>query len=123
MAGTLCNVPTAFLSGDDKAVAEAKALVPDLVGVITKWGLGLEAARSLSPSRARALIQAGAAQACKRVREGRLTPVRISPPYRFEVRVLPGQEASLGGYLKRGAVQLDERTAALETDDPRQVLR
>ncbi len=53
LAGTVYHVPAAFLSGDDKAVAEAQALVPELVGVITKWGLGWEAARSLAPRRAR----------------------------------------------------------------------
>ena len=123
LAGTLFGVPTAFLSGDDKAVAEAQALVPDLVGVATKVGLGLQAARSLSPVRSRALIRAGATEACGRVRAGRIAPVRISPPYRFEVRVLPGQEASLNGYLKRGARPVDDRTAVLETDDPRAVMR
>src|SRR6266542_5794514 len=35
MAGTLFGVPAAFLAGDDKAVAEAQALVPNLVGVAT----------------------------------------------------------------------------------------
>lgn len=123
MAGTLFGVPTAFLSGDDKAVAEALALVPELVAVATKVGLGLEAARSLSPDRARTLIRSGAAEACRRVRAGRISPVCIAPPYRLEVRVLPGQETSLKGYLRRGARQLDERTAVLETDDPRAVLR
>lgn len=123
MAGTLFDVPTAFLSGDDKAVAEAHALVPGLVGVTTKIGLGREAAQSLAPARARGLIRAGAAAACRLVQEGRLAPVRVSPPYRFEARALPGQEASLKGYLQRGARQIDERTIVLETDDPRAVLR
>ena len=123
MAGTLFGVPAAFLAGDDKAVAEALALVPELVGVVTKVGLGLEAARSLSPNQARALIRSGAAEACRRVQAGRIPPVRIPPPYRLEVRVLPGQEARLQGYLQRGFSQRDERTAVLETDDPRAVLR
>src|SRR5688500_9765578 len=47
MAGTLFGVPVAFLSGDDKAVMEAQALVPELVGVATKVGTGLESAVSL----------------------------------------------------------------------------
>ncbi len=123
LAGTLFNVPTAFCSGDDKAVAEAQALVPNLVGVVTKVGLGLEAARSLAPSRARALIRAGAADACRQVQVGAIPPTRSEPPYRFEVRVLPGQEASLTGYLKRGAVQRDERTAIVESNDPLAVFR
>ena len=124
MAGTLFGVPTAFLSGDDRAVAEAQALVPALVGVATKEGIGLESALSLGPGKARALIRAGAARACKRVRSGKVRPVTLDPPYEWEVRVLEGQEAALEGYLKRpGAERLDDRTAVIRTDDPRAVLR
>lgn len=123
MAGTLFSVPAAFLSGDDKAVAEAQSLVPELVGVATKMGLGHEAARSLAPARAQRLIREGAAEAVRRVREGRIQPVQVQPPYVFEVRVLEGQEAGLEGYLRRGAERLDARTAVLRTDDPRAVLR
>lgn len=123
MAGTFFDVPTVFLSGDDKAVAEARALVSAIIGVATKIGLGREAAQSLAPSRSRELIRAGAVAACRLVQEGRIAPVRVPPPYRFEVRVLPGQEAGLKGYLQRGARQLDDRTIVLETDDPRAVLR
>ena len=83
----------------------------------------MEAARSLAPSRARALIQSGAAEACRRVQAGRIPPVRLPPPYHLEVRVLLGQEASLKSYLQRGSSQSDERTAVLETNDPRAVLR
>jgi D-amino peptidase len=124
MAGSLFDVPVAFLSGDDKAVAEALALVPNLVGVATKTGTGLESAISLGPGKARRLIREGAAKAAKRVRKGKIAPVTLDPPYEWEVRVLEGQEASLAGYLRRdGATQLDARTAVIRTQDPRQVLR
>jgi D-amino peptidase len=124
MAGTLFGVPTAFLAGDDKAVAEAKALVPDLVGVATKIGLGLESALSPGPGAARRLIREGARTACRLVRAGTLKPVTLAPPYEWEVRVLEGQEQALEGYLRRqGAERLDERTVVIRTDDPRQVLR
>ncbi|MGH2356237.1 MAG: M55 family metallopeptidase [Chloroflexota bacterium] len=124
LAGTVYDLPVAFLSGDDKAVAEALALVPDLVGVATKTGTGLESALSLSPSKARALIREGAATACRRVRDGQITPVKLDPPYEWEVRVLEGQEQALEGYLKRpGAERIDARTAVIRTSDPRQVLR
>jgi D-amino peptidase len=124
LAGTVFGVPTAFLSGDDKAVAEARALVPELVGVATKEGTGLESALSLGPGRARQLIRAGAAKACRRVAQGRIEPVRPDPPYTWEVRVLEGQEAALQGYLERpGAERVDERTAVIRSDDPLQVLR
>jgi D-amino peptidase len=123
LAGTVFDVPTAFLAGDDKAVAEAQRLVPNLVGVATKQGTGLESAISLGPGKARRLIREGARRACKRVRKGRIAPVRLEPPYEWEIRVLPGQEAALAGYLRRpGASQVDERTAVIRTDDPRRVL-
>ena len=122
LAGTLFGVPTVFLSGDDKAVAEAQALVPGLVGVVTKVGMGLEAARSLSPRRAQELTRAGAAEAIRRAKARAIEPVRVPPPHQLEIRVLPGQEARLPGYLKRGFVQLDERTVMLETDDVRAAL-
>jgi len=123
MAGTLFEIPTLFCSGDDKAVAEAQAVVPALVGVTTKVGMGRESARSLSPAVARARIASGAAAACHLVRQGRIAPFRILPPYVFEVRVLAGQESSLEGYLTQGARQLDARTAVLETTDPMAVFR
>jgi D-amino peptidase len=124
MAGTLFGVPTVFLSGDDKAVAEARALVPALVGVATKEGLGLESALSLAPGRARRLIREGAARAAELARDRRIPPVKLAPPYEWEVRVKEGQEQALSGYLKRdGARQLDERTVVITTSDPRAVLR
>jgi D-amino peptidase len=124
MAGTLFGVPVAFLSGDDKAVAEALALVPELVGVATKQGTGLESALSLGPGEARRLIRKGARRACKRVAAGKIAPVRLDPPYEWEVRVLEGQEAALERYLRNpGAERVDDRTAVIRTDDPRAVLR
>jgi D-amino peptidase len=124
MAGTLFDVPVAFLSGDDKAVAEAQALVPDLIGVATKTGTGLESAISLGPGKARKLIRKGAAQAARRVRKGQVQPVKLEPPYVWEVRLKAGKEESLQNYLKReGAERIDERTAVIRTSDPRAVLR
>jgi D-amino peptidase len=124
LAGTLFDVPVAFLSGDDKAVAEAQALVPDLVGVATKVGTGLESAISLAPSRARKLIRKGARKACRRVLRGRTTVVKLEAPIEWEARVLEGQEPALQGYLRReGAEQIDDRTVRIRAMDPATVLR
>lgn len=124
MAGVLFGVPVGFLSGDDRAVAEAVALVPEIVGVATKIGTGWEAALSLAPSRARKLIRAGATRACRRIRRGKLVPVTLDPPYAWEIRVLEGQEQAVEGYLRRpGAERLDDRTVVIRTNDPREVLR
>jgi D-amino peptidase len=123
LAGTVYGTPSAFLSGDDRAVAEAHALVPNLVGVVTKWGMGWEAARSLSPARSRALTRAGAAEACRRVQGGHIRPPRLEPPYTLEVRFLPGQESGVERLLQRGFERLDERTALLTSDDPMDIWR
>ena len=124
MAGTLFNVPVTFLSGDDKAVAEAQALVPNLIGVSTKTGTGIESAISLGPGKARHLIREGARKAARVARKRSVEPVRLAAPYEWEVRVLEGQEDALTGYLKRpGAEQTDSRTAVIRTDDARAILR
>ncbi|HNQ34491.1 MAG TPA: M55 family metallopeptidase [bacterium] len=100
------GVPTVFISGDDRAVAEARELVPDIVGVTVKEGLGLETALHLSPARAREVIRAGAAEAVGRI--GAIPPYRVEPPYELVIRVKEG--VSLENFLKKGAEPLDERT-------------
>ncbi|HEV2124225.1 MAG TPA: M55 family metallopeptidase [Chloroflexota bacterium] len=124
MAGTLFDVPVAFIAGDDKAVLEAQALVPNIVGVATKEGTGLEGAISLSPARARALIREGAQRACEQVRAGEIKPVKLEPPYEWEVRYLEGQENRLDSFLRHsGTERLDSRTAVLRTSDPLSVFK
>ena len=114
LAGTF-NVPTVFISGDDKAVAEAKELIPGIYGVETKQGLGQELALHLSPQRSRELIRETAAEACRNIAD--ISPFKIDPPYTFEVRVLEGK--SIDGYLNRGAEKIDDRTVRWHTDDLR----
>jgi D-amino peptidase len=112
MGGTF-DVPTVFISGDDKAVAEAKQLIPNIYGVETKQGLGQELALHLSPQRSRELIRETAAEACRNIDQ--IEPLKIEPPYQFEVRVLEGK--SIEGYLKQGAQKIDERTVVRYSDD------
>jgi D-amino peptidase len=112
MAGNL-GVPTIFISGDDKAVAEARAIVPNIVGVATKTGLGHELALHLSPKRSQELIREGAAQAVQRRPE--IKPFVIPGPYTQEIRVLEG--VSIDGYLSRGWEKVDDRTVRKGADD------
>lgn len=107
------DVPVTFLAGDDKACAEAEALVPGIVTAATKTGMGIEIARHLSPKRARKQIRRGAREACKRAKT--VPPLKLDPPYEFEIRVYEGK--SVEGHIRRGAVQLDERTCVYKTDD------
>ncbi len=112
MAGTL-GVPTVFIAGDDKAVLEAQALVPNICGVATKQGLKLELAIHLSPKRSQELIRAGASEACCRIPE--IRPFVLDPPYEQEIRVK--EDVSIEGYLKRGAEKIDERTVIKRSEN------
>lgn len=112
MAGTF-GVPTVFISGDDKAVAEARALVPNIYGAIVKWGLGRELALHLSPRAAQELIRKTAAEAARNI--GSVPPVKSEPPYEIEVRVLEG--AGIGRYLNEGGEKIDDRTVVKRSDN------
>lgn len=112
MAGTI-GVPTVFISGDDKAVAEARDLVPGIFGAEVKKGLGLELALHLSPKAARNLIRTVAAEAVGGI--GEIEPVRVHPPYEQEIRVKEGVD--IGHYLVRGAEKVDERTVVVRSAD------
>jgi D-amino peptidase len=107
------GIPTVFLSGDDKAVAEARALVPGIYGAPVKEGRGIELAIHLSPQRARQLIREMAAEATRHL--GDIPPFVLSAPYEQEIRVLKNVDVS--GYRRRaGAEQLDDRTFVLRSD-------
>ncbi len=112
MAGTL-GVPTVFLSGDDKAVAEARALVPGIHVASVKQGLGKELALHLSAQASQELIRKVAGEAVGDIEN--IPPVRIEPPYQQEIRVKEG--LSIESYLKDGAEKVDDRTVILRSDD------
>jgi D-amino peptidase len=112
IAGSL-GVPTVFLSGDDKACAEAEALHPQIVTVPTKQGLGIELALHLSAPRAHQAIREGAARAVQRIPT--ISPVLIHPPYELEIRVQEG--CSIESYLKSGMQPLDERTVTRRSEE------
>ncbi len=68
-AGTLYGVPTIFVSGDDKVVAEANALIPGVETVTTKQAFGRHCALSLTPEKACRQIRDGVKAAVQRADE------------------------------------------------------
>ncbi|MGC9349403.1 MAG: M55 family metallopeptidase [Anaerolineae bacterium] len=112
MAGTF-GVPTIFISGDDKAVEEARALVPNIYGAVVKEGLGWELALHLSHETACDLIRETVAEAVRHIDE--IPPVRVEPPYEQEIRVR--DDVSIGGYLEAGAERVDDRTVIFRSGD------
>jgi D-amino peptidase len=59
------GVPALYLSGDDKAVAEAQALMPGITTTVVKTGVRREAARFCPPEEARARMRADAEAALR----------------------------------------------------------
>ncbi len=112
MAATL-GVPTVFLAGDDKAVAEAKKLVPGIFGAAVKQSRGWQKASHLAPAASQARIRETAIAAVATM--GRIRPPKITPPYRHEIRVFKG--VSIDWYLEKGYLKKDARTVVKMSDD------
>ena len=92
------GVPVAMISGDDTVVAQAQSLLgPDLVGVEVKRALSTYAAVHMHPGKARAAIQAGAAEAVRRA--PRLARFLPRAPIRLEIEVLNPHLADLASLI------------------------
>ncbi|MBI4026755.1 MAG: M55 family metallopeptidase [Verrucomicrobia bacterium] len=101
------GVPFALITGDDKACAEAAALIPGVVQACVKKGIAAQCARSLAPTAARDCIRARAREACLAARS--IAPLRLGgSPATVEVVML----AESGTPFK--ASSLDASTLALQ---------
>ena len=96
------GVPTVFISGDQAAVEEAKALVPGVEAAVVKWGLeekeklgalSVRKAVSLSPAKAQDVVREAARRAMKKI--GSLEPFRLDPPYTMRVEYTEEKYAEL----------------------------
>jgi D-amino peptidase len=112
------GVPTVYLSGDDKALLEARMWIPQIHGAATKEGLGLNKAEHLSSEESCTLIRRTAAEACRRI--GEVPPLTMEGPYEMEVRYLAPQEWEKRTWREGiEATVLDARTVLLKADDLR----
>lgn len=104
------GVPVAFVAGDDKAVAQTRALLGErVVGVETKQGISTFTALHLHPTRAQELIRAGAEEAVRRA--GELTPFTVPADCRVEVD-FDHQSRADQAALVPGVERAGERTVA-----------
>jgi len=94
------DVPCVMVTGDQAAVDEAAKLIPNIVGVPVKWGLGekeklgaltVRQAVSLSPAKARAAIKDAAKRALGKVDECK--PVRLKMPFTLRVEYIDAKYA------------------------------
>jgi D-amino peptidase len=108
------DCPVALVTGDAATCREARRLLGDeLTTVTVKWGLGVSAARNLSPQRARELIEAGAREAL-----GKVGAVRPYDPGRpCEIRVEFKSTVGVEEYRnRRGVDVLDPRLIVSRAD-------
>lgn len=110
------GIPTVFVSGDEAAVREAQALVPRIEEAIVKWGLdekeklgalSVRKAVSLSPEKAREVIEDAARRAMTKI--GDLEPFKMEPPYTMRVQYIEEKYAE-GMREQSGIYRVDDTT-------------
>ncbi len=77
------EVPVVMVSGDLHAVRQAQSLIPELVGVPTKEGVGLYGVSTLTPKRACDHIRKGAEEALRKV--DKVAPYTVTKPVDMEL--------------------------------------
>ncbi|MCZ8511731.1 M55 family metallopeptidase [Paenibacillus filicis] len=86
------GVRTVFISGDDKAILEARMFVPEIETAVVKRGTGIEAAVHLATDEACRVIREGSAKAVRRIPE--IKPfTAIKPPFVLEMGYLQPMQA------------------------------
>jgi D-amino peptidase len=108
------GVPVLAISGDDAAVAEARALIGDVEGAVVKWSTGFHSARTLTPAAGRDVIKAAVRRAM--ARRGERTPWRVAVPTDLEVRFKNYRPAEILALLP-GVSRADAHSVRLSVKD------
>ena len=114
------DAPVVMASGDDAFAAETPSWLPETQFAVVKKSLGNRAAISVSPIRARELIQE-AAKVAVMARE-QVRPIMLPPPIACRVEAKSAVLADLFSLLP-GSTRLDPLTLAFTADRPSDVLR
>jgi D-amino peptidase len=91
------GVPVVFVSGDSKAVAQMKTVIPSIETAIVKEPLGYHAAMTLTPARGQAMIRDGVRAALAR-RSG-MKPYPMSAPITLDVGFKLTLDAERASYI------------------------
>ena len=81
------GLPAPFLSGEKLACAQGRELVPNMVTVETKEGMGVLCALHRMPGEVRKEIRAKSAEAVRRTNKGEFAPVVWKAPYKLEIEL------------------------------------
>ncbi|MDQ2818731.1 MAG: M55 family metallopeptidase [Candidatus Eremiobacteraeota bacterium] len=115
LAGSF-GVPIVFVSGDDKACADARRFLPGVGTATVKQAIGRYAAASLSPRRARALIREGIERALRELDRNVHKPFAFERPIRLELTFTSTAKADMAS-LFPGTRRTDGRTLRFENDE------
>lgn len=102
------NTPVLYLTGDQAAADDLKAIVPEAEMAVVKEGFSNYACLSLSAEAARDLIYKGALASMKKI--GKVKPYRLEGPVTIEVEFTTRNALGPDAGLAAGAEVLDPRT-------------
>lgn len=107
------HTPVIFLSGDQAAAADLRAIVPQAETAVVKEGLSNYACISLSAGAARDLIRGAATRAFQRLAE--IRPYKIEGPVTFQIEYTTRN--ALAPDIPQGAEMVDARTVRFRGKD------
>mgnify|MGYP001131724404 CR=1 FL=1 len=108
------KVPVALVTGDQVVTEEARLLLGEVETVTVKEGVGRNAAKCLSPAKARSLIKTGAKNALLKVKS--FKPLILNPPIKLEMVFFHTGMADMAEMVP-GAKRKDGRTVSFVADD------
>ena len=91
------GTPLLLVTGDDRGLAEARALVPGVETACVKKSLGLAQALCEPPARTRTLLREAAARAVGLT--GKIAPLTVAHPVRLKIDFAPGDAVRALGEL------------------------
>ena len=100
--------PVIFLSGDQAAVDEIRAIIPQAESVAVKVGLGRYTCLSVSAEEARSRTREGAKRAMAKL--GAIQPYRIDGPVTIEIEHTTRNSLPIDASSRPGAEVVDDRT-------------
>jgi D-amino peptidase len=110
------GLPLIFLSGEQDACEEAKALIPGIGTVSVQQGVGRGAAISLSAPEAHRRIREGIQRAVKRQQAEPIAPLTWEGPYVLEKRFFHTDVADRAS-VQAGAERVDSQTVRFRSND------
>jgi len=108
------KVPVVLVTGDNTVTEEARSILGFVETVTVKHGVGMFAARCLSPPKARTLIKEGALKALRSMRK--FKPFRIEPPIKIDVSFINTGMTQMAELLP-GARRINGRTVSFTLKD------